>query len=159
MRKSLSVSYIFLIVAIVLCSCSSRKGTSSISNSRTSYIKDEAKALNNGVNTNGVKSKDDFSTSLIVQKEKVKIVDGNKSEDYQYFAIVGSFKILENAQNLKKLLVEDGYDPIILDSEKGFYRVSIASGNDEYQIRKKIFEIKVHSSEYSDAWLLVQRYD
>ncbi len=60
-----------------------------------------------------------------------------KSPDYQteesvsrndrYYIVAGSFKRLENAQKLMVKLMDDGFDPQILQTSNGYFRVTLNS--------------------------------
>jgi len=47
----------------------------------------------------------------------------------KYYLVAGSFKKLDNAQKLKTDLLNDGYDPQILKTKNGYYRVTLSSFN------------------------------
>jgi len=68
--------------------------------------------------------------------------EDNKDEDYKdedykdedfisqsnkYYLVAGSFKRLENAERLKSDLLNDGYNPQILKTENGYFRVTLSS--------------------------------
>ncbi len=78
---------------------------------------------------------------------------GNKS----YFIIVGSFSSNENAGRFKQELSQQGFRPIILHSETGYYRVCVDSFNDEAAARNRVQQIRNDFPKYSDAWLLIKK--
>ncbi len=49
------------------------------------------------------------------------------SESSKYYLVAGSFKRLENAEKLKSDLLNDGYNPQILKTENGYFRVTLSS--------------------------------
>ena len=49
------------------------------------------------------------------------------SQSNKYYLIAGSFKRLENAERLKSDLLNDGYNPQILKTENGYFRVTLSS--------------------------------
>ena len=58
--------------------------------------------------------------------------EDNKNEDFisqsnKYYLVAGSFKRLENAERLKSDLLNDGYNPQILKTENGYFRVTLSS--------------------------------
>lgn len=60
--------------------------------------------------------------------------EDNKDEDVisqsnKYYLVAGSFKRLENAERLKSDLLNDGYNPHILETENGYFRVILSSFN------------------------------
>jgi len=78
---------------------------------------------------------------------------GNKS----YFVIVGSFSSNENAGKFKQDLAQQGFKPIILHSETGYYRVCVDSFNDEAAARSRVQGIRTKYPKYADAWLLIRK--
>jgi cell division protein FtsN len=78
---------------------------------------------------------------------------GNKS----YFVIVGSFSSNENAGKFKQELVQQGFKPIILHSETGYYRVCVDSFNDEASARTRVQNIRTKFPKYADSWLLIKK--
>ncbi len=77
---------------------------------------------------------------------------GNKN----FFVIVGSFGNYDNAIRLKNNLQGEGFNPIILKSESGYYRVCINSYTNETDARAKVHEIRQKYSNFSDCWLLIK---
>jgi hypothetical protein len=49
------------------------------------------------------------------------------SQSNKYYLVAGSFKRLENAERLKSDLLNDGYNPQILKTENGYFRVTLYS--------------------------------
>lgn len=78
---------------------------------------------------------------------------GNKS----YFLIVGSFSSNENAGRFKQELMQQGFNPIILHSETGYYRVCVDSFSDETAARSRVQKIRTEYPKYSDSWLLIKK--
>lgn len=78
---------------------------------------------------------------------------GNKS----YFVIVGSFSSNENAGRFKQELVQQGFKPIVLHSETGYYRVCVDSFNDETSARSRVQNIRTEYPKYADSWLLIKK--
>jgi len=95
---------------------------------------------------------------IVVREEKVTVVDNGYSDktDYNFYVIIGSFRIIDNAKNYKNQLIEESFKPVILANENGLYRVSVGSGNDEAAVRAKIADIRSRFAQYSDVWLLVR---
>lgn len=57
--------------------------------------------------------------------------EDDKKEDFiressKYYLVAGSFKRLENAERLKSDLLNDGYNPQILKTENGYFRVTLS---------------------------------
>lgn len=80
-------------------------------------------------------------------------VYGSKS----YFIIVGSFSSNENAGRFKQDLMQQGFKPIILHSESGYFRVCVDSFTDEAAARSKVQRIRTEFPKYSDSWLLIKK--
>lgn len=78
---------------------------------------------------------------------------GSKS----YFVIVGSFSSNENATRFKQELTQQGFKPIILHSETGYYRVCVDSFNDETAARTRVQKIRTQYPKYADSWLLIKK--
>lgn len=78
---------------------------------------------------------------------------GSKS----FFVIVGSFSSNENAGKFKQELMGQGFKPIILHSETGYYRVCVDSFSDETAARTRVQGIRTKYPKYSDAWLLIRK--
>ena len=78
---------------------------------------------------------------------------GNKS----YFVIVGSFSSNDNSGNFKQDLAMQGFKPIILHSETGYYRVCVDSFNDEAAARSRVQRIRTEYPKYADSWLLIKK--
>ena len=147
--------------ALLLASCASlsRKGSSSFSDSKSPYVKEETtpkpKATTTGTTT-AVKTAEPVR-EVVVREEKVKVVDNADQTFYSYYVILGSFKILDNAKNFRSQLSNEGFTPVILENEHGLYRVSVTSTNDEQAARNRIAQIRSNYAQYSDVWLLARR--
>ena len=78
---------------------------------------------------------------------------GNKN----FFVIVGSFSSNENAGRFKQDLTAQGFKPIILHSESGYYRVCVDSFTDEASARSRVQKIRTQYPKYADSWLLIKK--
>ncbi len=78
---------------------------------------------------------------------------GSKS----YFVIVGSFSSSDNAGKFKQELIQQGFKPIVLHSETGYFRVCVDSFNDEAAARSRVQKIRVQFPKYADSWLLIKK--
>jgi len=76
----------------------------------------------------------------------------------QFFVILGSFSVLENANRFVETLQMKGFDPVILRSEAGMHRVSIDSFREENTARIRVNRIRMNYPEYTDAWLLIRTH-
>ncbi len=141
------ISYLVL-VSILVSSCSSLKkpSSSSFEDSASPYVKEDVKPK--------VKA---TSEKIVVKEEKVKLLD-IENEEFKYYVIIGSFKILENAKNYKQTLIKEGFTPVLMENEAGLYRVSVAAYHDETASRNRIAEIRSKFKKYSDVWLLIRKY-
>ncbi len=82
--------------------------------------------------------------------------DKSKNDVNSYFVIIGSFSQLENAKNYRETLINQGFTPIILHSETGYYRVCVDSHKEEMGARNRIAQIRQKYPQYSDVWLLIK---
>lgn len=98
--------------------------------------------------------------SVSLRKESVTFTDaGDKSsnEGNTFFVILGSFSQLDNAKNFRETLLNEGFTPIILHSETGYYRVCVNSYKSEAEARRRVTEIRQAFPKYSDLWLLIKQ--
>jgi cell division protein FtsN len=89
----------------------------------------------------------------ITMSAEDQVSSGNKN----YFVIVGSFSSNENAGKFKQELVQQGFKPIILHSETGYYRVCVDSFTDEAAARSRVQKIRTDFTKYADSWLLIKK--
>ena len=82
--------------------------------------------------------------------------DRTGNESNTYFVIIGSFSQLDNAKNYRETLLDEGFTPIILHSETGYYRVCVNSYKNENEARTRIKELRQAFPKYSDVWLLIK---
>lgn len=159
----MKLKYLFIISAIlVFSSCSSlRKGTSSLPKSAVIYGDENKKPK---VDTRQkpepvIVVKDEpiidvkEEPTIVIKEEHVVDIDIT-NPDFNYYVIVGSFKSVDNAKGFQNQLINRGFVPSVLESEIGFYRVSIAAYNDEMPARRRISQIRQEYPEYYDVWLL-----
>ncbi|MDG5800321.1 SPOR domain-containing protein [Marinilabiliaceae bacterium ANBcel2] len=160
------------IVIALLSSCASmRKGSSRFASSEDIYVQEsETKAAadsdDNGV-TVAVEEDSERDVArevtvadepaVVVREERVTPVEVEEKDDrfFQYYVIVGSFRVLDNARNFRDSLFEKGFTAVILESDIGFYRVSVGAFDQELRARDEISNIRGNYSEYSDVWLLI----
>jgi hypothetical protein len=86
----------------------------------------------------------------------------NKDEDYKdedfisqsnkYYLVAGSFKRLENAERLKSDLLNNGYNPQILKTENGYFRVTLSSFNNRNIAIRELERIRKGSRR--SVWIL-----
>jgi cell division protein FtsN len=74
-----------------------------------------------------------------------------------YFIIVGSFSSLDNAKRFRQTLSGQGFSPIIVQSETGYYRVTVDSFDNEPAARTRLLQIRQNYPQYADTWLLIKK--
>ncbi len=96
---------------------------------------------------------------IAMRKEQVTFTqqeDRTSNENNTYFVIIGSFGQLDNAKNYRETLLNEGFTPIILHSETGYYRVCVDSFKDETEARSRVSKLRQAYPKYSDVWLLIK---
>lgn len=96
---------------------------------------------------------------IAIRKEQVTFTqqeDRSNNENNTYFVIIGSFGQLDNAKNYRETLLDEGFTPIILHSETGYYRVCVDSFKDENEARGRVTKLRQAFPKYSDVWLLIK---
>lgn len=96
---------------------------------------------------------------ISMRKEQVSFTtqqDKTENESNTYFVILGSFSSLDNAKNYREDLLNQGFTPIILHSETGYYRVCVNSYQNEADARTRVAKIRRTYPKYSDVWLLIK---
>jgi len=83
--------------------------------------------------------------------------DAAKYYGSSFFVIIGSFSSLENANKYKQELIPQGFNPIVLHSETGYYRVCVNSYSDEMAARQRVSQIRTDFPKYADTWLLIKK--
>jgi cell division protein FtsN len=88
----------------------------------------------------------------------ITVVSGNQLKDFS--VVVGSFQTQANAEGLKKLLQDKGYDSRVIKTNEtinghtGWFRVIAASYTDKASAAQLRDQLK---SDYSGAWLLYNK--
>lgn len=96
---------------------------------------------------------------IAMRKEQVSFTsqsDQNANAGNTFFVILGSFGQLDNAKNFRTTLIDEGFTPIILHSETGFYRVCVNSYKNESEARGRVAQVRNAFPQYSDVWLLIK---
>lgn len=83
--------------------------------------------------------------------------DATKYQGSSFFVIIGSFSSLDNANKYKQELIPQGFNPIVLHSETGYYRVCVNSYSDETAARQRVNQIRTDFPKYADTWLLIKK--
>ena len=89
-------------------------------------------------------------------EEKVTVMGGGNLK--QYCVVIGSFINKTNAESRKNLVQKDGYSPVIVQNEKGMYRVIVAAFDTRAEAVAKRDAIKRQYRDFYDAWLLAPQY-
>lgn len=177
MKNRLTLIMVIALTSLLMFSCASHKGSSSLRGSKskttaTTYkpkpkskptIKPEVEKapaepiLHEATVVEEPQQPVAEEKPIVMKEEKVTMVQSSASASKgSYHVIIGSFKVLENARTASEQSVKEGFLPSIMENEDGLYRVAVFSGN-EKTARTKIAEIRGKYSKYSDVWLLVER--
>jgi len=145
--KLVTIISFMVLLSMMFSSCASFKkpATTSFEDSESPYVKEEAKP------------KVEEQKKIVVKEEKVKILDV-ENEQFKYYVIIGSFRVLENAKKYKQELINEGFTPVLMENENGLYRVSVAAYHAEAEARQKIASIRSKYPKHSDVWLLIRKY-
>ncbi|GHT66975.1 hypothetical protein AGMMS50239_29340 [Bacteroidia bacterium] len=93
------------------------------------------------------------SSSAVVQKERITVVDGSGIQ--QYNVVIGSFTNRTNAVSLKERMERQGYRSYLAQNERGMYRVIVATFSNRASAAAERDNIKdKYYPEFSDAWIL-----
>lgn len=76
---------------------------------------------------------------------------------HDFFVIVGSYSMADNAERARTILTRQGFTPIMLKSESGMNRMCVNSYTNETEARARVQEIRRNFPEYHDAWLLIRQ--
>lgn len=96
---------------------------------------------------------------IAIRKEQVSFTNQNDQSanaGNTFFVILGSFSSLDNAKNYRTTLIDEGFTPIILHSETGYYRVCVNSYKSESEARGRVAQVRNAFPKYSDVWLLIK---
>lgn len=147
------VKYVIVVATgmLLLSSCASmRKGSSRFDSSESIYVKEEPRKVE--VKQTAPEPKPE--PAIVVREERVTPI-GQTGPKGKYYIIIGSFQVLDNARRFSNDLTNEGFSPILLESEHGFFRVSVASFNDELDARSRLAQIRSQYPKYNDVWLLI----
>ncbi len=92
----------------------------------------------------------------VIREVEEKLASNN--DPSRYFVIIGSFRNPDNARKYQEQLLADGFNPATLKNENGLLRVSVLATNDIVKARNEVKKIWAEFPEYSDTWLLIQKY-
>ncbi len=93
------------------------------------------------------------------QSESFTFAQQEDASRYQgkFFVIMGSFSSMDNANRYKQELIPQGFSPIVLHSETGYYRVCVNAFTDEAAARQRVQQIRTDYPKYADTWLLIKK--
>lgn len=137
----------FIAIVVLLSSCKSKKHLSykfiesqNITETSAKPILEEEKEIG----------------PIVVKEENVTAVEPaiDKPLLENYYVILGSFRVLENAKKQQTQLIKEGFESQILRNEEGLYRVSVSSYNHISVAREKVLQIRKQTPKYHDAWVL-----
>jgi cell division septation protein DedD len=95
------------------------------------------------------------TSSAIVQKEKITVVDGSNSTLQRYNVVIGSFTNKTNATSLKERMERQSYRVFLAQNEKGMYRVIVATFANKADAATERDNIKdKYYPDFQDAWIL-----
>ncbi len=95
------------------------------------------------------------TNEVSIPDEKTEIIEKIKPEDYKFFIIAGSFKIINNAEKLIQQLNAKGYNAGIVGQNKyNFYRVCFNGYINRNEAEQQLAIIR--KKENPAAWILVK---
>ena len=155
--KRVSIFIILLVFAISAC-----KTTKTQPEVQYKPTKSQPKVFSVPETTEPVKEEKPAAPeeTVSLRKESVtftEAADKTENEANTYFVILGSFGKLDNAKTFREDLLNEGFSPIILHSETGFYRVCVNSYKKEMDARSRVTEIRQAFPKYADLWLLIKQ--
>lgn len=96
-------------------------------------------------------------SDIPVRTERFTFEDPNQAVTHNFFVIVGSYSMADNAERARTILSRQGFTPIILKSETGLNRMCVNSYTNENEARARVQQIRNTFPEYNDAWLLIRQ--
>lgn len=145
-KKSLGLLFV---VVLVLSSCKSNKEAYSATYERAK-AKQEVQAQINEEQNERVEVIE--KTGVKEAAEKIEVI-GQDSENGPYGVVVGSFINRTNAENLRKKMVDQGYNAVLGQNDKLMFRVIVAFYEVKADAQAKVREL---SKDFPDAWILIK---
>ncbi len=144
-------TFLLLVIAafIVLPSCKSKKMTTAVPVSEP--------VVQEVVTPPAAQPEPAAIADIPVRSERFTFDRVDDHTNHRYFVIVGSYSNPDNANRARTILVNQGFNPIILKSETGMNRVCVNSYANEYDARVRVAQIRSTFPEYHDAWLLIRQ--
>jgi len=163
LQKIIAMKKVFLfalIIGVTLFSCKTTKKTAksayepaTTQTNTTTKIFTVPKTTATSAKTSGTTSEKPITT----RKEAITFTQPEDQNQNSFFIIIGSFSNLDNAKKFQQTLIGEGFKPIIVQSETGFYRVTVDSFNEETPARSRLLQIRQDFPKYADTWLLVKK--
>lgn len=155
MRKHLLLG-LALLASVAFVSCKSSE-----SSYKKAYEKAKAQEMANDQQTSEPESVTPVVTPVTkqednsnVRSERLNVVGGGTLKAYN--VVCGSFKSVDNANNLRNTLVNNGYSAHVAQNpETGMYRVVASSFDDQKEAINSRNKLR---ATYPDAWLLLRTY-
>ena len=149
------VFFILAAVAICFASCKSKKATQSAFEPavQKTVATTEPKVFQVPEQVEAPKQVEE---SIPIRKESFTFTESKDETLNSYFIILGSFRNMENARKFRQELMTQGFTPIIVESETGYFRVTVDSYTNESDARSRLLQIRQNYSKYNDAWLLIK---
>lgn len=150
-----AIVLIFIIgIALTACKSTKKASTNPYEPATTTQTNTGTKIFtvpqNNQTDTSGEKP---YSS----RQESITFVQPEEQNQNGFFIIVGSYSSLENAKKFRQTLIGEGFNPIIVQSETGFYRVTVDSYTNESAARTRLMQIRQNYPQYADTWLLIKK--
>ncbi len=146
------ITLIMLVMLMVMVSCKTKKVASTYSPENSEYSKTEQASQNSDVN-----SADEKPITYRTENVEVANNEDQAFANYNFYVITGSFSSIENATTLKTEMKKLGFNPVILISDSGMYRVTAGQSNSESDARGVISTIRNTYEQYKDVWLLKRK--
>ena len=154
------ILYFLILFLFAVSACKTTKQQAQPQSRYTSDPTEQPKVFSvPDTNTEVEKPKAVDEKPISIRKEQVTFTqpeDQSKNESNTYFVILGSFSQLDNAKNFRETLLDEGFTPIILHSETGYYRVCVNSFKNETEARTRVKDLRQAFPKYSDVWLLIK---
>ena len=141
-----------LVMLMVMVSCKTKKVASTYKPENSEYSKTEQVNQNSDVN-----SADEKPITYRTENVEVANNEDQAFANYNFYVITGSFSSIENATTLKTEMKKLGFNPVILISDSGMYRVTAGQTNSESDARGVISTIRNTYEQYKDVWLLKRK--
>lgn len=86
------------------------------------------------------------------ENDKKSMEESSEGETYPYYIIGSSFSEIGNAENFRDKLMDEGFDPVIIQTER-YYMVAYGGYESSEEARSELSDIR---DENEDAWLYTE---